>query len=398
MARVKMGGVGALRGLCAIVLAFLIMIAGFTISSAVSSLTLNLIITSSGTIEYVSPLHAEGRYIKNNLGQIIYLRGVNKHGFEDGPNGHWIDSNGKIRYNTWDETMVKDNLDAIKSWGLNVIRIFLTLEGWKKGQYQQNILDLITWAGERGVYIILGFGDVTYWYEGKPAEGDYPYPPYNEVPDLLTSKQDFINLVQDLANTLKGYPNVIFEVYGEWGKGNTDETARAEWFDVVQQCINAIRATGANQIIDVGWGWGIDAVRTMDWVEKYPLNDPLGNLLYDTHIYRDGGGTGGEYTYGGIKQFWQTRLLDYVIFNLSKPVLISEIGANVAYTGTLLEQELTAWKNQLQILNEWNVSYIAWWWWPMGVYRLHVKPDSPEYQAYLPNAAGTILKNATASS
>ena len=39
-------------------------------------------------------IHVEGRLIKDDFGNTVYLRGVKKHGFEDSVNGKWIDNEG----------------------------------------------------------------------------------------------------------------------------------------------------------------------------------------------------------------------------------------------------------------------------------------------------------------
>lgn len=380
------------------VLILLAILLGFTTLNITYSLSNTFPIESKGMIQYISPLQIKGSYIENSFGQVVRLRGVCLRGFVDGPTGHWIDGDGVLRYFSWDETIVKKNLDEIKGWGMNTIRIFLVIEGWKAGQYQNYVKQLLTWAGERGIYLIVGFGDVK-WWSPDYIEGPYPWPPYTNYTSIVADKQDFIDIYANLASELRDFPNVIFEVYGEWG-GGADIATQNEWFNVVQKCVDAIRAAGAHQIIDVGWGWGLGGSNTMDWVEKFPLNDSINNIIYDTHIYRSGGGTGvgpdGPSDYESIKEFWQTRLLDHLIFNLNKSLLIGEIGADIAYTDpTQLQQELTAWSNQLQILNEWNANYIAFWWWPTGIYRLHISPDTEGYQAYSPNKAGEILINAT---
>lgn len=363
------------------------------VSNALSLLGGEVTIGSSGKITTLSPLHVEGRYIKNAMGQIIHLIGVDKHGFEDGPGGNWIDKNGYVYWSVFKESVVKDNLNAMRSWGLNYLRIFLTCEGWKTGQYQQNIKDLLRWSGELGIYVMAGFGDVKFYYAGY-SQGPYPWPPYTNYTDIISSKQDFINLYGDFAYTLKGFPNIIFEIYGELG-GGTGRQTLPEWFDVVQGCIDAVRATGADQLIDIGWGWGIDTAsqNTLDYLDPTSgfdvPSDPLGKLMYDTHIYRSGGGTGGEYTYDGIKAFWQQKLLDYIVFNLSKPFMVGEIGFNTWSTN--LDEEVMAFQNQLRILNEWGINYAAWWWWSSGQYRLFSDPG------YIPNVAGQVLINATIS-
>jgi len=105
----------------------------------------------------------------------------------------------------------------------------------------------------------------------------------------------------------------------------------------------------------------------MDWAELYPLNDPLGNIVYSFHNYR------GDFhrtdptrvnvwEYEDIKQSLQICLVDHVLNTLNKPVLCGEIGANMWWTGEELEREVAYFNNSLTVYNEWNISYIAWVW------------------------------------
>ncbi|MEM2292361.1 MAG: cellulase family glycosylhydrolase [Nitrososphaerota archaeon] len=381
------------------------------LSTVFSSPRTNVIIINTGTILHISPLFIEGRYIKNIYGNIITLRGINKHGFEDYPAGSWQHPDGHIITNRWEPEIVKANLDAMKAWGMNAIRIHTAINFWKYniGNFRQNIKDLITWAGERGMYVIYNcYSVVDYFSEGHQPD-PLPYPPYNSRPDVIGSEEEFVNFWVSVANELKDYPNVLFELWNEphIAQNNTWEEMRNSWKNVTQRCINAIRATGATNIIIASWSWGIwtnldspweqpptpvrDPAATLDWIMIFNLNDPLGNILYDTHLYR------GDihrstpswtncWTYDDIKLGLQYCWVNYVINNMSKPILFGEIGPNMWHTGIELERELAFYNNTLSILNEYGISYTAFWWWPSGAYA-HLK-GLPNYQ---PNQAGEIL-------
>jgi len=393
---------------------FVILVSGaLSLTPVLSSLMSNAVIRSSGTLATISPLHVEGRYIKGCLGSVILLKGVN-HGcaWTDNPNGWWNPEGGAYTSGNgvWNPEAVKYNLDGMKSWGCNLLRIHTVIKWWLENtdNYRQHIKDMITWAAERGLYVIFE----PCFIRGYPESFQYPLPfaPYTTDPidaQIMPNQQAFIDYWASVATELKEHPNVLFEIYNE-PHGN--ETVRNVFFNVTQQWIDAVRATGASQLLIVQWGYGIwcnldypppsNPGATMDWVEQYPLNDPLGNIVYSFHNYRgDFHRTIPEYEkvweYDDIKLALQTCLVDYVLNNLSKPVIVGEIGANMWNTGENLERELAYLNNSLTIYNEWNIGYCIYSW-TIPAHMRHGVLQNGYPWLPPPNEAGNILINAIA--
>lgn len=382
---------------------------------AISSLMSNVAIRSSGSIATILPLHVEGRYIKNALNQTIVLRGVNQAGMLDHPNGWWNPEGGGYTsgYGVWNPDAVKYNLDKMKEWGFNVVRLHTAINWWldDESNYRQHFKDIITWAGERGIYVI--FEPYSVIYPRHPA---MPFPPYltPEEETVIPSKQAFVDYWASVANELKAYPNVIFELFNEPHSETVEGyNARDEWFDAAQMSIDSIRVTGANQIIIVQWDYGAwvnldypppsppepspeGTASTLDWVLLYPLNDPLSNIVYSTHNYRGdfhrsvSDPIRNSYTYDDIKLGLQYAWIDYVLNTLNKPVLVGEIGANMWQTGEELERELAYFNNSLTIYNEWNMSYLAWVW-TIPAHMRHGLLQSDQPWCPPPNEVGQIL-------
>jgi len=383
---------------------FVILVSGaLSLTPAFSFPVSNVTIRNSGSIGTISPLHVEGRYIKDVFNNTIILRGVNQEGFLDSPNGWWNPEGGGYTsgLGIWNPEAVKYNLDGMKSWRCNVLRLHTNIQWWLENNsgYRQHITDVLTWAQERGIYVIFE----PFCVKIGP-QYEMPFPPYipPEQEAVIPSEQAFIDYWASVATELENFPNVLFELYNE-PHGNT--TARDHWFDAVQKCINAIRATGADQIIIVQWGYGIgcnlnypppvNTAATMNWVELYPLSDPQNNIVYSFHNYR------GDFhktvptrvniwEYDDIKLGLQYCLVDYVINNLTKPVLCGEIGANMWTTGEGLTQELAYFNNSLTIYNEWNISYLAWVW-TIPAHMKHGVLQNGYPWLPPPNAAGDIL-------
>jgi len=123
---------------------------------------------------------------------------------------------------------------------------------------------------------------------------------------------------------------------------------------------------------------------TLQWIYEYPLNGK--NVVYQTHLY-DGFGRNAtrEQLSLGFNYCW----LPYVTNNMSKPVLIGEIGANNAYSGQDYIDELRTMNFTLNILNEWEIGYIGWTFRANVMYGL-ISSYGPSYN---PTDAGVLLKN-----
>ena len=387
-----------------------VLLAGiFSFSPAISSLMSNVTIRSSGTIATISPLYVEGRYIEDSFGNIVYLRGVNKAEFADHPGGMWFGSLG------WNVDAARAELDEMKTWGCNVVRCHQAVSCWKfnEGNHRQIIKDFITLCAERGMYVIYDA------YSLKPYPDSVihplPYPPYqnpdNPQTDVIASEDEFVDYWRSVATELKDYPNVVFEL---WNEPHPSEEAKGSWLNIAQRCIDAIREVGAEQIIIFQWGYGVytnlpsGGGSGVEWILDFPLQDPTGNLVYSTHIYRVYLGTGkypyaeeqekwGDiraYDYEEIKKAFQFMKIDWVGDTLNKPLLIGETGCDLAFTDVELEHELEAWNNTLKIFNEWGLHYQAFWWRNIGVFRL-LKYGEPWIPP--PSAGGEILMNALRS-
>ena len=97
---------------------------------AFSLLTREVTLKSSGLISYgqspspARPSQIEGNQIKNDLGEIVYLRGVNRAYAIDHPSGSW---GGWAQYK---QSIVDLVLDRMKYCGINHIRHTFAAEFW----------------------------------------------------------------------------------------------------------------------------------------------------------------------------------------------------------------------------------------------------------------------------
>lgn len=370
------------------------------ISAVFSTAPDYVIVGSSGTIVTMSPLHVEGNLIKDASGNTVYLRGVNKVEFADDPDGIWMGST------YWTDANVRAELAAMKGWGVNVIRLHLAVENWKYNlnapyasiSTRDAIERLLTFAGQDGIYVVLdGYRVTNYWHGG--GQDPLPYPPYQtsaNASSVIGSQQDFVDWWVSIASTLKGYPNVIFEL---WNEPYGNSTAKQSWFNVAQQTITAIRNTGATNLIVFQWdmaAWAnlsfpnIVPANITGWIEQANLSDPLGNIVYSTHLYRSYGHI--QYTVPTYRQAWNLSDVDkglqamgYYSVAAVHPLFIGEIGCSMSASD--LSNETAFFNNALTLFDQHGISYAAFWWREIGVFRLHSGQPN-----FTPNQAGQILE------
>jgi hypothetical protein len=326
----------------------------------------------------------------------VILRGVDYSYFIDGPYGSWMFPDGEIEWNTWDKTALNSNLDAIQSWGCNVVRVVTTVQWWTQNtnDFRSNVEYFISQAASRGIYV-----DFVLWrndaVEGQPS---LPYPPYDNS-SIINNVSDFVNVWTSIAATLKVYPNVMFEL---WNEPNGDAAAEASWLSASQQCISAIRGTGATNLIVVQWGSNIyldfqnyspnsDAYSSMDWASSNPLKDPVNNILYSTHIYSsDFFDSLNNYVlkYSYSDMLWALNFTGLLSFASEHPLWIGEIGCNL--WASSMDNEYAWYNNTLTILNQNDISYSGWAWapWRTGTQWGLVTGQSN----YAPNQAGQIFQ------
>jgi len=356
------------QGFCAFVLLSLL-ISNFAYAQFSATQTL----ASSGSIisfNMTRPLHTEGKYVKSDRGEIIYLRGVNRAFFASDCTGYWqpIGGGSQSGYGSWSETAMQEHLNEIKSFGFNTVRCQFDIKWWIEDasttldgfatnrNFRACLEDTIEYASEIGLYVIIvPYSVIATW----PHIGQDPVPwaPYSVTdPEgtVMPNRQAFVDFWVDVATELQKYPNVLFELFNE---PHGDYTYKSEWFAGVQETITAIRAIQCDNIIVVHWGY----CGSFSWVTQYPLTGS--NILYSNHIYHSENEGAGATIPEGMSSYEdiKNKLLndwDYdVVVNSSIPIYIGEFGA--VYSDPV---PFAFFQNLLSLMNDWDMSYTAWVW------------------------------------
>jgi len=318
-----------------------------------------------------SALHVQGNKFVNASGQTVQLRGMNRSGSE---------------YMCWSSAVFDGPADAasitaIKSWHVNVVRIPLNEDCWlgingvapglSGASYQQAIKDYVSLLNQQGLYAIL---DLHHTAPGsQQAKGQMQMPDQDHAPAFWSS----------VASAFKGNNSVIFEPFNEPWPGVMD-TSAASWtcwrdggscpglgfsYQVagMQSLVNAIRATGAtNVIVQGGLEWS--NYLSTDWLVYRP-SDPLNNMGATWHGY-------------------STNLCNNVACYNSQ---IAPVAAQVPVIGTEIGTDTcdTPWVNTtLDWLDAHGVSYTMWAWDVWGM-RLEDDPNSCASSALITDYDGT---------
>jgi endoglycosylceramidase len=252
--------------------------------------------------EASAPLHVDGRFIKDTQGRTVLLRGINTSGDSKVPSFMPIT----------DAAM----LDPLPGWGINTLRLLFTWEAFEPERcnydsaYLQYYEQVVEWANERGLYVIVDFHQDAYsrysidgcgegfpeWsvYSGielkEPDNGEacegwgtkmlfdlsHHDTWHHFYADSEGARSRYIEMARVVADHMSDHPNVIgYELINEpWG---TDDELASFYNDVG----NAIRERHPSAILFVpphallSSGMGSNSIAKPEF----------SNFVYSPHFY-----------------------------------------------------------------------------------------------------------------
>lgn len=272
-------------------------------------------------------LHTSGTLILNNNNQQIYLNDVGIESFA--PSNIWWGSSGSDNWgDQWQtgaalNTSLNQEFENLSvSWHVDMVRVFFYSEWWWQGNVTPNTTDpgdgysstpinvrlyfqiLCQIAGEYGIYV-----DICP-YQLTAQTGAYAHDPYLDagggVPmtgewdstqlaflastGFATEQEFWTAFWAGMANSLRAYPNAIFEAWNEPADQDTSPNViTPAYLSYLTTMYAAIRGTGSTNLIfmqyQVGWepnGWG----ENLNWASQITsaIGSPT-NLAFTTHIY-----------------------------------------------------------------------------------------------------------------
>ncbi len=305
----------------------------------------SIALSSSNTIQApASALTVSGTEILNSQDDPVYLKGVGIWSFA--PSNIWWNLTGSDTYaDQWqtgsalNQSLEDTFTNLTENWDVNMIRFFYYPEWWWRGsitpstedpdmgfsstpinvrQYFQIVCEI---AERYGIYV--DFCP----YQLTATWGSYVYDPYLDVGGGVpmtntweTNQTAFLASTRfsteqafwtafwsDMANSLKAYPNAIFEAWNEPEDQNTEpDTVTTGYLSYLTTMYYAVRSTGATNLIFMmyqdGWlpnGWG----ENLSWASQITsaIGSPI-NLVFNTHIY--------YYSPSDLTPYWDSNRLD----------------------------------------------------------------------------------------
>lgn len=365
------------------------------------SITMNADHTLTPVFSVVTPpaqgaLHVSGNLILDSNNATVYLRGLGLGGMLPqlivwGPGS---------TNNSYPWAPSTDILDATFQcfrdvWHVNMIRIFVIPEFyWRDivsvaGQFpipvstRNYIKTVCAEAAKYGIYVDLVPYTLLSFTEAFAAGPYLSVDRFQGLPGLgwnadavrFFSDMGFANnemgfwnaFWTQMANDLKSYPNVIFEAWNEPQDSNADNTpVPAGYKTYLSTMYNAIRATGATNLIFMQWrlgwypnGWG----NNLDWAGV--INTTLGgnpsNVVYTTHWY--------YYAPSDNSSYWtlnantiRTAIQNAVAgMGVNAPLVVNEAGSTLYYSPNV-NNDYSWWNSICTIAKSLGIGLTLYYW------------------------------------
>ena len=300
-------------------------------------------------------LHVSGNKLVAANGNTVVLHGVDRSGTEY----ECVQGNG-----IFDGPNDQASITAIKSWGpVNAVRVPLNEACWNAESYVSSayaganyisaIQSYVNLLNANGIVAILDL----HWTDGTYTGSSSGCSSQQAVcqkpmPDAAGA----IPFWTSVANTFKGNDAVIFDLFNEPYASRADNNNSAEGWQCwetgspctgisyqvagMQQMVNAVRSTGANNVLMLG---GEEYSNDLTGWLQYEPTDPDHNLVASWHSY--------NFNSCSSQSCWTSQVAPVAA---SVPVVAGEIGESDCAGGYITP--LTTW------LESQNISFLAWAW------------------------------------
>lgn len=276
------------------------------------------------------------KIVDQNTGNAMRLLGVNRSGLEFACIQGW---------GLFDGPSDTASVNAIKSWGVNTVRVTLNEDCWlaingasstySGAVYRTAVQDYVTKLNTAGIVAVLdmhwnGAGTTQATGQQLMADADH-------APAFWSS----------VATTFKNNPSVVFDLYNEpngitWSCWRDGCMTSQGWQSAgMQSLVDSVRTAGATQpIILGGLEWANDLT---GWMQYKPV-DPLQSLVAGFHLY--------SFNACSNITCWNNQIAP-VAANV--PVFTGELGARDC-NDTVFANTYFDWADSK------GISYLGWTW------------------------------------
>jgi len=295
----------------------------------------------------------EGRYIKNEFNDTVYLRGACFGGMGESGLPYWNGGIDKLVQMT--NAYVSLSGHDVDSNRANVIRVCTGIipgHGWDPSVMDSAVDDIVSLARANGIYVVVEF-------HGGLGQ--------NESAQLANDPSPWINWFLHWVNRYANESTVCgFEIFNEpyapdFGEGNST-LGQERWVSIVEQMVGNVTAVNPKALILVS-----SAFPGYNWVgENWILSPLVGNVVYTWDwYYKDFPGDIAEAYAAGLYDYGKS-LMDKAVYlasgravvegNLS--VLNSEFGFNPGEYGSVREM-----CDYFEAMNKYDNNWYEFWWW-----------------------------------
>jgi endoglucanase len=301
-------------------------------------------------------LHVSARGLFTAHGQRVVLHGVNR------PGGEYKCVQGK---GIWDGPMNQASVTAMKSWGVNAVRVPLNEACWNGeryvkpadggANYRRAVQAYVQLLNRNGIVAILDLHWTDGLYDGKHGHCQTTSEAVCQKP--MPDAAQSVPFWTSMARTFKNNNAVIFDVFNEpfpdqvpgvsqpqawrcWLRGGNYCPGLGYRAAGMQSLVTAIRSAGArNVILLAGLAW---ANNMSGWLRHAP-RDPDRNLAASWHIY--------PWNACHLQVCWNRQVAPLIA---KVPVIVDEFGEDNCADNSI--DPLMSW------LDAHSTGYLAWAW------------------------------------
>lgn len=288
----------------------------------------------------IQGLHVQGNSLVTGKDEQVILHGVDRSGTEY----QCVKNDNQV----FDGPSNTASIQAMKSWHINAVRVPLNEDCWlginganpSGTVYQKAISNYVTRITKNNMYVIVDL----HWNAPGNTEATGQ--------QFMADKDHSLAFWTSVAQTFRNNTNIIFDLYNEphdiswncWKDGTGCYTP----FPVasMQAMINAVRVTGANNVIMLG---GLSYSNDLSGWLSYEPSDPINNIVASFHMY-------GKNQCSTI-DCWNKTVAPVIA---KVPVIAGEFGEST--DGSICDLNTTLSNSFMQWMDQHHSGYLAWVW------------------------------------